>query len=82
MSSLVWSEELTVEIVAIDAEHRRIFELLKKLHDAIVRGSTRNVMNSIVADLLKTAELHFDNEEKLMKDVTKILGQLRPIDGL
>ena len=52
----------------VDAEHRKLFDLLRKLHDAIVIGCTRNTLNSIIADLLKTAEMHFDNEERLMKE--------------
>ncbi len=68
MSILTWSKELSVDIVSLDSEHRRIFELLRKLHDAIVIGCTRNTLNSIIADLLKTAEMHFDNEEHLMKE--------------
>jgi len=68
MSILSWSKELSVDNVACDAEHRKLFDLLRKLHDAIVIGSTRNTLNSIVADLLKAAETHFDHEERMMKE--------------
>ncbi len=68
MSILGWSKELSVDNVSCDAEHRKLFELLRKLHDAITIGCTRNTLNAIVADVLRTAELHFENEERLMKE--------------
>jgi len=68
MSILAWSHELSVQITSIDLEHRRLFDLLKKLYDAIVVGCSRATLNTIVTDLLKVAEGHFENEEALMKD--------------
>ncbi len=68
MSILAWSQELSVQIASIDLEHRRLFDLLKKLHDAIVVGCSRATLNTIVTELLNAAEVHFENEETLMKD--------------
>ncbi len=68
MSILAWSKELAVDIVSCDTEHRRLFDLLRKLHDAIVIGCSRNTLNAIIADLLNTAKAHFENEERLMKE--------------
>lgn len=68
MSILAWSEELAVSIPLIDLEHRKLFDLLGKLHDAIVIGCSRTTLNTIVTELLNAAEKHFEDEEALMRE--------------
>jgi len=68
MPVIDWSKDIAVNIALCDVEHRRLFELLNKLYTAIMRRCTRGTLNHIVTDILASAERHFENEERLMRD--------------
>ena len=57
-----------VGIEQIDREHQRLFELLAKIHDALVANQERNepLIRSAAVELLEYANTHFANEEAKM----------------
>ena len=48
MAFITWSyEEYGVNIKHLDGHHKRLFDLINTLHDAMQRGEGRNVLGKI-----------------------------------
>lgn len=68
MELVTWSDALySVKIKEMDSHHKKIVELINKLHDAMMNGNGKNVLLPIFNDLKSYAKYHFEAEEKLMK---------------
>ena len=66
MSLLQWNSTLQLGHAQIDAEHRRLVDLLNALYDAMQAGQGREVCGKILADLVDYTRVHFAAEERLM----------------
>jgi hemerythrin len=67
MSFIDWSEEENVKIEIIDEQHKNIVSLINELYEIL--GSSRNFLEkNLLERLLKNLRVHFDTEEKLMKE--------------
>lgn len=64
-----FNEEFLVGIEQIDREHRRLFEIAGKVHDALVVGTDDAISaaRAAVEELLDYTSTHFANEEALME---------------
>jgi hemerythrin-like metal-binding protein len=69
MSLFKWSPSHSVYLPEIDSEHRAIYGLGNKLHEALAAG-TRSARLQAMAEEFKTAlEEHFRHEERLMSAI-------------
>jgi len=68
MSFLSWKEELSVDIAAVDEEHRILVDHLNKLYDAMAARSTKEVVLSTLGDFVESSRKHFTHEEKIMSE--------------
>ena len=59
-----WSEEYSVGINEIDTQHKRLVELINKLHDAMSQGKSREIASEILSDLTNYTQTHFKFEEE------------------
>jgi hemerythrin len=64
MALITWTDALSVNIKEIDAQHRRLFDLMNKLHEAMKVGKGNDVLGGILGDLVKYTVFHFSTEEK------------------
>jgi len=62
-----WSNEISVGIEEIDAQHRVLVDLLNEIHEAIQQGRTLEVTKGIVDRLDEYTRVHFAVEESLMR---------------
>lgn len=62
-----WSENLSVNIAEIDAQHKKLVELINLLHDSMREGKGKDVMGKILNDLTDYTVYHFSTEEKLFE---------------
>lgn len=62
-----WNESYSVQNVAMDSQHQRLFELINKLHDAMGQGKGRETLPEIFASMFQYTKNHFSDEEALMK---------------
>jgi hemerythrin-like metal-binding protein len=51
----------------IDAQHRKLFDLINRLHDAMLAGSAQEVTAGTLEELASYTRYHFDFEEKKME---------------
>jgi hemerythrin len=62
-----WSNELSVGIEEIDAQHQVLVDLLNQVHEAIQQRHTAEVTNDIIDRLEEYTRVHFAVEESLMR---------------
>ncbi len=65
---LEWTEELSVHIPEIDAEHQRFIGLVNDLNEAIVARMDVEVIKRCMQAILDDAAAHFAHEEALFKE--------------
>jgi len=70
MDFLVWNEALSVGVPEIDADHRRIIDLVNKLHEGLTGLDPGAVVSDSLAALVDYTEYHFSREERAMEHCT------------
>jgi hemerythrin-like metal-binding protein len=67
MPFMPWSDSYSVNSTLIDAQHKRLFELVNELHDAMLHGHGKDVIGKTLDATVEYARTHFSEEEKLME---------------
>ena len=67
MAAINWDETLSVKINSIDAQHKKLIELINSFYDNIMQGSTKEKLMELIKALKDYAIVHFSMEEKYMK---------------
>jgi hemerythrin len=67
MGLFKWSRVHSVYLPEIDAEHRALFRLGAELEKGLAAGADLAAIQTLLANLLASAEAHFKHEERIMK---------------
>jgi len=62
-----WNNSYAIGIASIDAQHRILFELSGKLHQAMSAGQGKAAVGPILERLLEYTKAHFAHEERLLR---------------
>ncbi len=68
MSLFTWDEKYSVGDADLDGDHKKLFEILSTLHDAMTQGKGRTVVKDTVDELIKYTHYHFSREEKKLAE--------------
>jgi hemerythrin len=68
MSFVDWSGSLSVGIEEIDNQHKKLIAIANRLHTAMIQGKGRNIVGEIISELVDYASVHFETEEKYMRE--------------
>lgn len=63
-----WQDSFGVGNAAIDADHKRLFELFNEFVATVNANRTDDEIQSVLAELLEYTDYHFDREERLMRE--------------
>ncbi|MFQ5735389.1 MAG: bacteriohemerythrin [Thermodesulfobacteriota bacterium] len=66
MAFMEWSDELSVGVDTFDGHHKRLIELINKLHEAMRAGKGKDVVSGVLKSLRDYTQYHFSQEEKKM----------------
>ena len=66
MTLLRWRDSLSLNVPVIDADHKRLFELLNRLRFLDLAGDEPSAVEEALSDLLLYTQTHFRREERLM----------------
>lgn len=69
MPIVEWSDDYSVGNEAIDNQHKKLFEILNRLHDGLFEGFDERVCGAAIERLLAYANYHFAAEEHFMAEV-------------
>lgn len=67
MAFLDWTDSLSVGFRLIDADHKRLIELINKLYEVGESESSRAAAESALSALVDFTKTHFVHEETLMR---------------
>jgi NNP family nitrate/nitrite transporter-like MFS transporter len=65
---LIWNEELSVGIEAIDRQHRQLMRLVNEVDEVVQEHGTFEQMAPVLNELIDFTKTHFSNEEKLLEE--------------
>jgi len=68
MAYITWSEVFSVGVPELDAQHRRLVELINDFHGAQEAGSGVATLFGVLNGLVACAEQHFAAEERRMEE--------------
>ena len=63
MALFEWSNDLSVNIAEIDAQHRQLVAMINSLNEAMKQRKGKEALDKTLADLLSYAQKHFATEE-------------------
>lgn len=66
MALMAWGPMLQLGYGDIDAQHKRLVEIVNQLDDAMRAGHGRDVLVTVLNELIRYTVYHFAFEEKLM----------------
>ncbi len=69
MALLEWSERYSVESRMMDEQHRKLFDLVNELHEAMKAGQAKTVISRVLDQLVTYTRSHFDSEERALAAV-------------
>lgn len=67
MALFRWRDALGVGVPAIDRDHRRIIDLLNRLHFMVLAGDEREAVGKVMTEVVRLTQYHFRREEALMR---------------
>jgi hemerythrin len=67
-SAFRWTEQYSVNIAALDAQHQGLFATIHELNEALARGAGLRVTEPVLKKLVEYAQTHFAAEEALMTE--------------
>lgn len=66
MEKIEWSEDFSVGVESIDAQHKTLIEMTNKLIDTPNVPSNSDTITELLNDMIKYATTHFVDEERWM----------------
>jgi hemerythrin-like metal-binding protein len=76
MPFMNWNEQLSVNVEALDTDHKQLIEIINELYDSMLNNPRREVLDGIFDRLVDYTKNHFAREEKLF-DTTNYPDTLR-----
>lgn len=67
MAMYKWTQDLSVGVSQIDTQHKRLFQVVGDLHQAMKDGKGAEAIGKILGGLLSYTKTHFADEEKVMQ---------------
>jgi hemerythrin-like metal-binding protein len=66
MALITWNPALEVGVKEIDAQHKRLVDLVNQLNDAMRLGQGRDKIGPVLNELVRYTVSHFATEERFM----------------
>lgn len=66
MAFMIWNNNFKVNIKEIDLQHKKLFDMVNDLHDAMKTGTADEILKPILENMLLYCNTHFATEEKYM----------------
>ncbi len=67
MTAIAWEERMSVGYPVIDAQHRKLVELIAQLEEIIRKGGGGNRFEPVLTELERYTAIHLHFEEELLK---------------
>lgn len=68
MPLIPWKDNYSVNIAAIDEQHKKLIAMINQLHESMSQGQGKVVLGDLLNDLIAYTASHFAAEERLMQE--------------
>ena len=65
MSLIRWTNEMSVGVAELDDQHQGLVALFNRFHERMMSGHGHRMLDGVLAELQRYAEVHFASEERL-----------------
>jgi hemerythrin len=69
MTSFAWGQDYSLNIEPMDCQHKRIFEYMSAIHEALAARSKQAGIDEMLDDFGIYCKMHFYDEERLMEEM-------------
>ncbi|MDH5388602.1 MAG: bacteriohemerythrin [Gammaproteobacteria bacterium] len=69
MALFNWSDEYSVSVLAMDNHHKKLFDIMNQMHDAMKSGTDEDVLAKFITELVDYTKYHFGEEERMLEQV-------------
>lgn len=69
MPIMTWSDSYSVNSSEIDNQHKKLFDLINELNDAMGKGAGAEALGKTLTALADYARVHFADEERMLTRV-------------
>jgi hemerythrin len=73
MAFMTWTDEMSVGVMVLDDDHKKLIEIVNELHDGIMAGHKKEILASVLDQLANYTRYHFGREEEFFAK-TNYLG--------
>ncbi len=67
MALVAWNDGYSVKVRQFDEQHKKLMEIVNKLHDAMRDNKGSKIQADVLTTLAAYAQAHFSDEERLMR---------------
>ncbi len=67
MAFFSWTDKYNTNIKELDEQHKHLFSLVSKLHEAVSEGAEQGTLAEILDELVDYTFYHFRSEENILK---------------
>ena len=67
MPIVMWNPDYSVKVTQFDNEHKKLFDLINQLHEAMKTGKGAQVIGDVLNALADYTKTHFGAEEQMMQ---------------
>lgn len=67
MAMFEWSDDLSVGIISIDDQHKKLIKIINKLYNAMKERKTQEILKTVINELTLYARTHFSYEQSLFE---------------
>jgi hemerythrin len=67
MASFTWNDSYSVNVKIIDEQHKKLFALVNQLHAAMSAGKGKEMIDTVLNEMVDYTRTHFTTEEKLLE---------------
>jgi hemerythrin len=68
LMSVVWNEQYSVKVKELDNQHKKLFEIINKLDNHMRQGKGKEILGSVLTDMVDYTKVHFAAEERILRD--------------
>jgi hemerythrin len=69
MTYLTWSDDLAVGNNFIDNDHKKLIDMVNRLHALMQEGKGKDVLDKVLHNLISYTQEHFRREEDFMRNL-------------
>ena len=66
MGYLKWKNKYSVNVAEIDEQHKKLFDLVNAMYDAMHAGKGRDMIGTVIDEFVDYTDYHFKAEERLL----------------